>query len=65
MDDLTKDNGETSSTTSSTKNSQNQAQNNGFGRLDGLDDVSPTNETPEEKYRLEQEEQKDLGKGLE
>jgi hypothetical protein len=53
-DPLIKD--KTSSTTSSKENGQNQAQNSDFGRLDGLDDLIPNNETPEQKYQREQEE---------
>ena len=64
MDELNTDSG-TSSTTPSTENSQKQAQNSFCGRLDGLDDVFPTNETSQEKYDREQEEQKTWGKGLE
>jgi hypothetical protein len=56
---------ETPSTTPSTENSQNQAQNNGLGRVDGLDGVFPTNETPEERYQREEEERKDWNIGLE
>ena len=66
LDDPIKDNNETSSKTSSKENSQKQTQNSDSGRLDDRDDLfTSMNETPEEKYRREQEEQKNWNIGLE
>ena len=65
LDDLSRDNNETSSTTSSTENGQNQAQNSDSGRFDDPDDLFPKSETPEEKYRREQEEIANWDKGFE
>ena len=63
LDDPITDNNEISSKTLSIENSQNQAQNSDSGRFDDPDDLFPKNETPEEKYRREQEEQKNWNIG--